>query len=175
MKPFLTLDESSFDPMLPRANREGYFFRKAARAVVSDDNGAIALLHVSRHGYYKLPGGGIDPGETPLQALERELLEEIGCHATITHDLGTVLEQRYSCDMTQVSHCFMAQVVGEKGQPDFTETELAGGFEIVWAENIDKAIELLESSATVTEDIINIAFMRMRDTAITRRADGQLS
>jgi 8-oxo-dGTP diphosphatase len=170
MNPFLVLDESSFDPNLAPSSREGYYVRRAARAVVSDENGAIALLHVSRHSYYKLPGGGIDGDETPLQALDREMLEEIGCRVTVTGEIGTVVEQRYVNNMTQTSYCFRAKVVGEKGQPDFTEKELAGGFEIVWAENINKAIELLESSVNITDDAINIAFMRMRDSGIVRQA-----
>jgi len=170
MQPFLTLDESSIDPALQTASREGYFLREASRAVVSDSNNAVALLHVARDGYYKLPGGGIDAGENPLQALERELLEEIGCRATVTHELGIVLEQRYYQDMTQTSHCFAAQVTGDKGQPNFTQTELDGGFEIVWAENIHEAITLLESSALTSPDEINITFMRTRDVAIAKQA-----
>ena len=52
--------------------------RTAARAVLKKD-GRIALLHVTKHNYYKLPGGGVDEGESIEQALERELLEEVGC------------------------------------------------------------------------------------------------
>ncbi|MDN5274589.1 MAG: ADP-ribose pyrophosphatase [Candidatus Saccharibacteria bacterium] len=170
MKPFLTLDESSIDPTLEAPSREGYSLRQAARAVVSDEAGAIALLHVTRDSYYKLPGGGIDAGEDPLQALERELLEEIGCRATITHDLGTVLEQRYYQEMTQISHCYIANLIGEKGQPDYTDEEREAGFEIVWAKDIHAAVVLLESSVETAADDIDITFMRMRDVAITKRA-----
>jgi len=37
-----------------------YRMRKAARAAVFDHEGNLALLHVSKHHYYKLPGGGIE-------------------------------------------------------------------------------------------------------------------
>jgi len=170
MKPFLTLDESSTNPALKTSSRKGYFVREAARAVVRDAVGAIALLHVTRDHYYKLPGGGIDAGEEILQALERELLEEIGCRAAVTHEIGTTLEQRYYQNMTQISHCFVAQLTGDKGDPDYTEKELASGFEIVWAKDIDEAITLLESSALTAPDNVNITFMRLRDVAITKRA-----
>lgn len=145
MNHFLTLDEHTIDPTRPLASREGYFLREASRAIVSDDMGAIALLHVTRDDYYKLPGGGIDAGENPLKALERELLEEIGCRAIVTSELGTVLEQRYYQNMTQISHCFTATVVGEKGEPDYTEKERAAGFEIVWTKNLNEAITLLKA------------------------------
>lgn len=170
MKPFLTLDESLIDPSLPIATREDYFQRDAARAVVFDDQGAVAVLHVKKDAYYKLPGGGIEPGEDIQTALEREMLEEIGCSVRVLQEVGIVLEQRYYFKMTQVSHCFIATVVGEKGKPNFTQEELDDGFEIVWAKNIDEAITLLEyNGPTVSEPQLNIAFMCARDSAIAKR------
>jgi len=49
-------------------------------------DGKIALIKKARGGYkgkYDLPGGGIEHDETPMEALHRELMEEIG---------GSVLE-----------------------------------------------------------------------------------
>lgn len=175
MKPFLTLDETSIDLHQSISSREGYAIREAARAVLIDPAGQIALLHVTHDHYYKLPGGGIDPGEKPLEALERELLEETGCQARVTHELGTVLEQRYYWNMTQISHCFVARQEGEKGTPDFTDHEKEGGFELVWAKDIDDAIRLLESSEkTADTSEPGVTFMRLRDVAIARRAKEML-
>lgn len=53
--------------------------RQAVRAVVvKGDN--LLVVHRNKFGkeYYTLPGGGIDPGETPEQAMIRELYEETG-------------------------------------------------------------------------------------------------
>ncbi len=175
MQPFLTLDETSIDSQLTASSRDGYTIRKAARAVLIDPKGRIALLHVINDHYYKLPGGGIDVGENPLQALERELMEETGCRAKVTCEIGTVLEQRYYWNMTQISHCFIATQIGDKGTPDFTEHEKAGGFELVWAKDLDEAICLLESSEeTGDPDEPGITFMRLRDAAIARRAQTML-
>lgn len=49
--------------------------REAVRAVLLDERQMIPLLYVARHRYHKLPGGGIDDGESREVALERELLE----------------------------------------------------------------------------------------------------
>lgn len=140
-----------------------------------DPEGRIALLHVTHDKYYKLPGGGIDEGEAPLQALERELLEETGCKAEVLHTLGTVLEQRYYWNMTQISHCYIARQYGEKSTPDFTDSENERGFELVWADDITDAIRLLESSETTADPSSpGIKFMRLRDTAIAKRAKSRL-
>lgn len=50
--------------------------RLAAKAVLVRD-GRMLLLR-SRYGDLKLPGGGVEPGETPEQAVVRELSEECG-------------------------------------------------------------------------------------------------
>jgi 8-oxo-dGTP diphosphatase len=171
MNPFLTIDETAIDANLPLSSRDNYTTRLAARAIVIDNQNKVALLHVTRDHYYKLPGGGIDEGENPHQALERELMEEIGCKAEVIDELGTVLEQRYFWNMTQVSYCFITKQIGDKGEPDFTTEERDAGFEIVWAKNIDEAIELLESSTeTADPDELEVKFMRMRDVAIAKQA-----
>jgi len=53
--------------------------RNSAKAIVVD-NGRILLNRcTSRFGeYYALPGGGQNPGETLIEAVKRELLEETG-------------------------------------------------------------------------------------------------
>ena len=50
--------------------------RVAARAVVR--RGEHLLMLRSRHGDYKFPGGGLEEGETAVEALRRELREECG-------------------------------------------------------------------------------------------------
>ena len=51
--------------------------RKASRAIIIHDD-KIVVTHRNKFGmkYYILPGGGVDMGETPEQALYRELSEE---------------------------------------------------------------------------------------------------
>lgn len=58
-------------------------YRATARAIIIRD-GKVLLFERSRrrltgsqHHYYSVPGGGIDPGETPEQAVVRELNEEM--------------------------------------------------------------------------------------------------
>jgi len=56
--------------------------RPAARVICLDRDDRVLLLHwhdrVSGLEIWEPPGGGIDPGETPLSAARRELTEETG-------------------------------------------------------------------------------------------------
>jgi 8-oxo-dGTP diphosphatase len=167
MKLLATIRQQDFQPDVPAVDRAGFYHRKAARAVVSDANGAVALLHVSQHGYYKLPGGGLEDGEDMALALERELKEEIGCVAEITAELGEIVEHRDYWEMVQTSYCFTATVVGAKGLPELTEEELQDGFEVMWAKDLQAALALAES---VQSDDIGILFMQRRDVMFLRAA-----
>ncbi|HJP81046.1 MAG TPA: NUDIX domain-containing protein [Candidatus Saccharimonadales bacterium] len=168
MKPFLTIDETSIDPNSKTADRNGYGLREAARALVVDNKGAVALLHVRNKNYYKLPGGGIEGSEAVEDALAREILEEIGCKAEIITGLGSIQEYRYFWNMNQISYCYLAKVVGEKGESNFTADERADGFKVVWASSLDKAIQLLKGKGETADP--GIVFMRMRDVAIAEKA-----
>jgi len=53
-----------------------YRDRRGAYAIIVGRDGHLLL--VDERGELQLPGGGIDPGEAPLQALHREVMEETG-------------------------------------------------------------------------------------------------
>lgn len=69
-------------------------YREAIRAVIFS-NGSNLLLVRNSNGDYKFPGGGIEGREKHIEALRREVLEEIG---VIIKDkiitIGTITEQR---------------------------------------------------------------------------------
>ena len=53
------------------------FTRNSARSIIIR-NGKIAMIHSLKYDYYKFPGGGIEPGESNVDALIRETAEEAG-------------------------------------------------------------------------------------------------
>ena len=64
--------------------------RPGAYGVVFDTEGR--LLVVEEFARLYLPGGGLDPGETPEQALHREFAEETGYTAAIESLIGEARE-----------------------------------------------------------------------------------
>lgn len=167
MKTLLTIHEQEIAPEASITDTSNFHKRQAARAVVFDSQGRVALLHVGLYDYHKLPGGGIDEGEDIQTALARELMEEIGCQAEVTSELGKVVEYRNRFELKQTSYCFTVIQVGDKCSPNFTEHEKKHQFSVVWADNIDSAIALLEKDKS--SDYAS-RFMRKRDLAILKAA-----
>ncbi len=53
------------------------FTRNSARSIIIRD-GKVAMIHSLKYDYYKFPGGGIENGENPVEAMIRETQEEAG-------------------------------------------------------------------------------------------------
>lgn len=71
MKTILLMDSKNYDENWNR------FYREAARVIIIK-NGKIALVKSTKEGWYKFPGGGIEKGETAVDAVVRETREETG-------------------------------------------------------------------------------------------------
>lgn len=53
------------------------FVRNSARSIIISDK-KVAMIHSEKYDYYKFPGGGIEAGEDPIEAMIRETREEAG-------------------------------------------------------------------------------------------------
>ena len=62
-------------------------------AVVLDDAGRLLLVRRGREpsrGLWSLPGGRVEPGESAVDAVAREVLEETGLHVRVGETVGRV-------------------------------------------------------------------------------------
>ena len=148
---------------------EGYIWdertivREACRAVIFDEKNMIPLVFASKEKYHKLPGGGIDPDEDKITALQRELLEESWCEAEITKEIGITIESNST--RKQTSYCYIGRVI-KKSKPNFTDGEKEKWYELQRV-TIDEAITLIQSEKREHETAKRI---QQRDLAILNKA-----
>jgi len=129
-------------------------YREAVRIVAFDDSDKIAILYSKKYNYYSLPGGGIEEGESSIDAAHREAKEETGCNISNLQKVGYVVQHGRKVDLTQKEYCFLAKVHGEKGVVDFTDEEFGEDYEVQWI-NIDSFVQKMEKQRA--------SFLRTRD------------
>jgi len=134
--------------------------RLTSRAVVKREDGKYAVIYLAKFGFYSLPGGGIESGESPEDAVRREVLEETGCRAKDVSELGIVSENRGRLDYTQLSHYYFV-TVDEVGEPQLTQAEIDEGTEVRW-HSFDEMKHLIASKIHETDQR---RFIQARDLA----------
>ena len=77
-----------------------YLYRRSRSVAVVVRGGKILMERVFYfgHEFYTLPGGGIEEGETPEQAVIRELKEECGLDGTIIRPLVLLYKEGSSAE-----------------------------------------------------------------------------
>lgn len=143
-----------------------YIVRKSARAVLFNEVGEVAIQHLSIPGYYKLPGGGIDQGETVEEALKREVKEEVGCDCEIIDEVGVIIEYRNEDNLLHISYCYTARVVGAIGEPEYEGGEIDEGQSTVWVLP-EEGVRLINEGAPET---YNGKFIVRRDGLFIKTA-----
>ncbi len=112
--------------MVPVSLR-GVSERKRAAAVIVRDGRVLMVHERSRRSgggeWWTLPGGGLEPGETPEQAVRREVFEETGLVVSAARH---VLEMPYPSGMTSVFSVDVADGEPRIGIDDGIGPELLG-------------------------------------------------
>ena len=150
-----------------------YKLRVAARGIIINDEGKIAIQSKKNTKEYKLIGGGIEKDEEPSDGFIREVLEETGCKIGIIKELGVTEEYISNKGAKQLSHIFVAKVLENTNTLYLTEKEKNEGAELIWVSPLD-ALKLMENSyndltaSTYSKDydVYRMKFISLRDRKI---------
>ncbi len=108
----------------------------AAFAVVRNSSGRILLVRRADDGYWELPGGRIEVGESASTAVTREVCEEAGVAIRVTGIVGVYSDPAHvlvyhqeKAIYQQFAVCFHAVSTTSDAQPDDQEITAAAWFE----------------------------------------------
>ena len=101
--------------------RQQYTLRAGVYAILPNAGQLLLTYQAAPHYEFQLPGGGIDAGESPLQALHREVFEETGWSIAKPHRLGAfrkfVWMPDYDMHAEKLCHIYTAMPVRRHGPP----------------------------------------------------------
>jgi 8-oxo-dGTP diphosphatase len=102
-------------------NGQQYRRRPGVYAILPLNQQILVTYQGAPHHEVQLPGGGIDPGENPVQALHREVYEETGWRVANPRKLGTfrrfVFMPEYDMWAEKLCHIYLARPVRPLGPP----------------------------------------------------------
>jgi len=113
-------------PRLPKVIRPG------TCAAVFNERGEILLQKRADNGFWSMPGGAVDPGESVEQGARREVWEETGLHVRVVRLVGVYSDPR-NYMITQypggdivhnVSLCFVCERVSGTLQLSHESTDI---------------------------------------------------
>lgn len=111
----------------PVANGHKYSHRPGVYAILMRGSDVLLTWQGGIHNEFQLPGGGIDPGETPLPALHREVYEETGWHMARPVRLGAFRRfaymPEYDLFAEKLCHIYLAEPTRRIGPPPEPEHE----------------------------------------------------
>ena len=125
--------------------------RVTSRGIVLDEEGRIALHFIHRDDifgnetYYETPGGGVDEGETPEQAVIRECKEELGEDIEVLRPLGVVKDAYNLIHRKNENHYFLCKKLNQ-GEKHFVSEGDSLIQKTVWV-SLEEGIALLKKQS----------------------------
>ena len=135
------------------------FRRDSARAVIFRD-GKLVVIYSQKNHFYKIPGGGIETGEKPIDAMIREVKEEAGLSIIpeSVEEMGYVhriQKGRHEPLFIQDNYYYYCDAEPGQSAPSYSNDELEEGF-IPDFVPLQKAIEVNEEFRRLHPDDVMI-------------------
>ena len=146
--------------------------RLAVGVVLFDDLHNIALQYTGINDGYSLPGGGVDPGESLMDAAKRETWEECGCRCEILAELGKTYENSVIRNFVMERYFYLAKVTSEKGPLHLEDYEIEWQTEVRWypmpqvIKLLDEERPMSSAEADAAADKVLWRFIRRRDLRV---------
>ncbi|MFA6995007.1 MAG: NUDIX domain-containing protein [Patescibacteria group bacterium] len=112
------------------------FMPQRVRAIIIKNNKLLTIKRVKKDStYFVFPGGGVEPGEKPEDALKRECREELGVEVGIKEKFGSEIFERGEIEQ-EINFYICEIITGKIGTGDGPEyapnTSYEGSYEIKW-------------------------------------------
>ena len=153
------------------------YVRDSARSIIIRD-GKAAMIHSMKYGYYKFPGGGIEPGETPAEAMIRETREEAGLVVIpqTVKEFGLVHRvQKSTSDPTQIfqqdNYYFLCDAEDETVSQELDDYESE---EVFVLEFVDPHVAIEKNLSLIQSPYSRLMFAREAKILQTLIAEGYL-
>ncbi|WP_291728325.1 NUDIX hydrolase [Leisingera sp. F5] len=121
-------------------NGQRYRMRPGAYALLPRDGKLLITCQYAPHPDLQLPGGGIDPGESPIPALHREVYEETGWKIATPRKMGVFRRFAYMPEYAlwaeKICHIYIARPLRRIGPP------AEEGHEALWVTPQEAALRL---------------------------------
>ena len=121
--------------------------REGSRAIIVED-GKILLTHELNSGWWLIPGGGLEEGETPEMCVIREVEEETGLIVRPVRQFLTLHE--YYKEYRYTGYIFICEVSG-KGRMNLTDAEKKRGVQPEWI-SLQDAIDMFSKHESYAEE-----------------------
>jgi 8-oxo-dGTP diphosphatase len=123
--------------------REGVRYRQRTGAygfLIRDGKIACARVGYGEPYIYDLPGGGVDPGETPEIAVVREFIEETGLEVAVVTAAGQTAQYFVMEDgepVNNLAHFYEVRLLAEA-----PERKVEPDHELVWLDPLEALLKL---------------------------------
>ena len=130
MRLLFTIDTKDYDP------GGTAFVRPSARSIIIAGD-RVAMVHSLKYDYYKFPGGGIEAGESPVEAAIRETAEGAGLavRPETVREYGyvhRVQKGKRENMFIQDNYYFLCEVQGQAGAQSLDDYEAEERFTLEW-------------------------------------------